>query len=366
MTDPVPDMRFRLLGNSGLRVAELALGCMTFGENVSWGADRDTSAKIYEAYRNAGGNLIDTANEIYTAGTSERLVGEFVKADRDAIVLATKYTDSLPTIDPNRGGNHRKSLRASLERSLKSLQTDYIDLLWVHAWDFMTPEEEILRALDDAVRAGKVLYIGISDAPAWVVARSNAIAELRGWSSFIGLQIEYSLVQRTVERELLPMARALDIGVVGWSPLGSGVLSGKYGGEQRPEALSKRAEAGFLPLSDRNLAIARRVGEIAKELGVSSAQVAINWVRAKGVIPILGASKPAQIDDNLACLGFTLSPGQVAALDALSAIELGFPHDFLTATRGATYGGTFDRIERHRERGIGKSRIGAAVSDGDR
>lgn len=195
-------MRYKLLGNSGLRVSELCLGTMTFGEDWGWGASLDECKIIYEAFREAGGNFIDTAN-IYTNGTSEKYVGELIASERDAIVVATKYSNGIPSPDPNGAGNHRKRMVQSVEGSLKRLNTDYIDLLWVHSWDFTTPPEEVMRSFDDLVRQGKVLYIGISDAPAWVVAQCNTMAALRGWTPFVGLQIEYSLLQRTVERELL-------------------------------------------------------------------------------------------------------------------------------------------------------------------
>jgi aryl-alcohol dehydrogenase-like predicted oxidoreductase len=200
-------MRYKLLGKSGLRVSELALGTMTFGEEWGWGASKEESRHIFEAYVAAGGNFIDTANR-YTEGTSEKFVGEFVAPERDKFVVATKYTLFMRRNDPNAAGNQRKNMVQSLEASLKRLGTDYVDLYWVHAWDFMTPVEEVLRALDDMVRAGKILYVGISDTPAWVVSQANMLAELRGWTRFVGLQLPYSLIERTPERELLPMACA--------------------------------------------------------------------------------------------------------------------------------------------------------------
>src|SRR5712675_1590360 len=227
-------MRYRLLGNSGLRVSEAALGTMTFGDDWGWGAAKDESRKVYDAFREAGGNFIDTAN-FYTNGTSESFLGEFMKDHRQSVVLATKYTMSAPGTDPNAAGNQRKNMMQSVEASLKRLQTDYIDLYWVHMWDQITPVEEVMRALDDLVRAGKVLYTGVSDAPAWWIAQANTLADLRGWSPFIGLQIEYSLIERTVERELIPMAKALNVGLLAWSPLANGVLTGKCHGYGSPE-----------------------------------------------------------------------------------------------------------------------------------
>src|ERR687887_2452388 len=220
-------MKYYLLGKSGLRVSEICLGAMTFGEEWGWGASKEECHKIFNSYVDAGGNFIDTANK-YTEGTSEKYIREFIASDRDRFVLATKYTSNTRRADPNAGGNHRKNMIQSLEASLKRLNTDYIDLYWVHAWDPLTPTEEMMRALDDMVRAGKILYIGVSDAPAWIVSQANTLASLKGWTEFTGLQIEYSLIERTSERELLPMASALDVGVTAWSPLGGGVLTGKY------------------------------------------------------------------------------------------------------------------------------------------
>jgi aryl-alcohol dehydrogenase-like predicted oxidoreductase len=227
MTNALSLDSYRLLGRSGLRVSPLALGTMTFGTDWGWGSDRDEAKRILDAYLDRGGNFIDTANK-YTNGTSERLIGELVGDRRERLVLATKYTLTMRPGDPNAGGNHRKNMVRSVEASLERLKTDYIDLLYLHAWDATTPVEEILRAMDDLVRAGKVLYVGISDTPAWQVSRMQAIADLRGWAPLVALQIEYSLIERTVERELIPMAQEMGLGVIPWSPLASGVLTGKY------------------------------------------------------------------------------------------------------------------------------------------
>ena len=241
----------------------------------------------------------------------------------------------------------------SVEGSLKRLNTDYIDVLWLHTWDFMTPVEEVMRAFDDLIRAGKVLYIGISDTPAWVVSQCNTLAELRGWTQFIGLQIEYSLIQRAGERELLPMAHTLDIGVTAWSPLASGWLTGKYSkgndsGESR--RLDDEMMEGFVDKSDRNLAIAKEVDKIAEKIGHSSSQVALSWLLGKGVIPIVGARKVSHVEDNLKCVDVKLSTEQIKQLDDISQIELGFPHDFFKAdmVRNFVYNGTFDKIKNHR------------------
>jgi aryl-alcohol dehydrogenase-like predicted oxidoreductase len=341
-------MRYKLFGRSGLRVSELCLGTMTFGPNWGWGADKDECKKIFDAFAEAGGNFIDTANR-YTEGTSEEYVGEFVATDRDHFVVATKYTLFDRQKDPNFSGNHRKNMVRSLETSLKRLKTEYIDLFWVHAWDFTTPVEEVMRGLDDLGRAGKVLYVGISDSPAWLVAQANTLADLRGWSRFVGLQVQYSLVDRAPERDLLPMARAFDIAVTAWGALGSGVLSGKY---NRPDQADEQGRAAMWGrISERNLAIAQATVDIAAEIECSPAQAALNWVRQQPgvIIPILGARTLAQVEDNLACLNYTLSPEQLARLNQVSQIELGFPHEFLTleGVRDLIYGGTFSLIDNH-------------------
>ena len=277
-------MKYRLLGNSGLRVSEAALGAMTFGEEWGWGAAKEEAQKVYETYRAAGGNFVDTAN-VYTNGTSERFVGEFVKDHRERVVLATKYTNAAPGDDPNASGNQRKSMMQAVEASLKRLQTDYIDLYWVHIWDQITPVEDVMRGLDDLVRQGKVLYVGISDAPAWWVARANTLAELRGWSPFVSLQIEYSLAERTVERELVPMAKALSLGLTAWSPLASGLLTGKYHGEGKAEngRLSDGRMKEFLPEEDRAARIVSAVRSVSRQVDRSMAQVALAWLRYREV-----------------------------------------------------------------------------------
>src|SRR5574341_613339 len=314
MTEPgrEGEMRYKLLGRSGLRVSELSLGAMSFGEEWGWGASKEESRRIFEAFAEAGGNFIDTAN-YYTNGTSERFVGEFIGRERERYVIATKYTLNMRPDDPNGGGNHRKNLVQSLEQSLRRLGTDYVDLFCVHAWDPLTPQEEMMRALDDAVRAGKVLYVGISDAPAWVVARSNAVAELKGWTPFAGLQIPYSLIERTPERELLPMAEALDLAVTAWGTLGGGVLTGKYrAGKERPRDARYGSETawGDIYLTDRNLRIAAEVARVAEETGRTPSQVAIAWTRRPGeglLIPIIGATKLSQLRDNVGSLELKLS-----------------------------------------------------------
>jgi len=307
---------------------------MTFGEEWGWGAAKDESRKVYDAFREAGGNFIDTAN-LYTNGESESFLGEFMKGHRESVVLATKYTNAAPGKDPNAAGNQRKNMAQAVEASLKRLQTEYIDLYWVHIWDQLTPVEEVMRGLDDLVRAGKVLYVGISDAPAWWIAQANTLASLRGWSPFIGLQIEYSLIERTVERELIPMAKALNIGVTAWSPLAGGVLTGKYHGKASsdqnggPGRMNGEMMKDFLPEQQRADRVVAAVKSVADEADSSLAQVALAWLRSRPVpvIPIIGARKLSQLQDNLASLEVTLSSDQVQTLDEASGIELGFPYD---------------------------------------
>lgn len=269
---------YRLLGRSGLRVSPMALGTMTFGTDWGWGADEAESRKLFDAYVERGGNFIDTANN-YTNGTSERLVGQFARGRRDQLVIATKYTCWTRQGDPNSGGNHRKSLIASVESSLRRLQTDYIDLLYLHIWDGTTPVQEILRGLDDLVRSGKVLYVGISDTPAWQVSRMQAIAELRGWTPLVALQVEYSLIERTTERELIPMADEMGLGVLPWAPLAKGVLTGKYTrtdlGRTDSTQTRKNLAVAAGVLSERGLAIADAVRDLANEIGGTPAQVAM-------------------------------------------------------------------------------------------
>ncbi len=337
-------MKYRLLGKSGLRVSELALGTMTFGETWGWGASKDVSRQIFDGYASAGGNFIDTANR-YTEGVSEEYVGEFIAADRGHFVVATKYTLFSRRDDPNASGNHRKNMVQSLEASLKRLGTDYVDLFYVHAWDYTTPVDEVMRGLDDLVRAGKVLHAGISDTPAWVVSQANMLAELRGWSRFVSLQIRYSLLDRAAERDLLPMASSLDLAVTPWSVLGAGVLSGKYG---RDRGGAVQGRAARWELKDRDFSIAEAVATVAGEIGCAASQVAINWVRQQPgtLIPLIGARTVEQLRDNLASLDNPLTPEQIARLDEASAIELGFPHDFLASNevRDLVFGGTYHRI----------------------
>ena len=341
-------MRYRLLGRSGLRVSELALGTMTFGPKWGWGASKEESRRIFDAYVAAGGNFVDTANR-YTEGTSERFVGEFVAADRERFVLATKYTLFSRRDDPSASGNSRKNMVQSLEASLKRLGTDYVDLFWVHAWDFTTPVEEVMRGLDDLVAAGKVLYVGISDTPAWVVAQANTLADLRGWSRFVGLQIRYSLVDRAAERDLLPMARSLEhrgdaLERVGcWRPFrqvwwafkrdcdrtrGSmGPERTRLGDRRRSDGSSRENRTNTLAGSD--------------QLGPPT---------ARGDHPADRRETAAQLNDNLSCLDFALTADQMEQLSAVSKIELGFPHDFLASNEvlDLVTGGMHGKLDNHR------------------
>jgi aryl-alcohol dehydrogenase-like predicted oxidoreductase len=331
---------YRLFGNSGLRVSPLSLGTMTFG--AEWGSDKKASRKIFDAYAERGGNFIDTANK-YSGGVSEEFIGEFIKGRRDRFVLATKYTGSMDPSDPNAGGNHRKSLRRSVEDSLKRLDTDYIDLLWLHVWENRTPWDEILRTLDDLVSEGKILYIGASDTPAWQVARANEMAKWRNFEPFIGLQIEYSLAQRTPERDLIPMAQEFDLAVTPWSPLAGGVLLGKY-----DESDLRQAEAGEVAddsraglnqainlLNERNIELGQTVVRLAEKINCTPAQLALRWnLDQPGITaPIIGARTLGQLEDNLGCLSVDIPHSVMEELNEASQIDLGFPHDFLNTNQ---------------------------------
>jgi aryl-alcohol dehydrogenase-like predicted oxidoreductase len=333
-------MRYKLLGRSGLRVSELCLGTMTFGDDWGWGAPKDESQKIFDRFVDGGGNFIDTANN-YTNGTSEKFIGEFVKTDRDHFVIATKYTLSERETDPNFGGNHRKNMRRSVEGSLRRLNTDHIDLLWLHMWDGMTPMEEVMRALDDLVRADKVLYVGISDTPAWVVSQANTLADLRGWSRFVAYQGEYSLASRAPERDILPMTNAFDMTFLPWGLLEGGELTGKYNSASDEPKRSKDT-------SERIKSIAAELMKLAHEIGCTPSQVALNWARQRPfhMIPIIGARSEKQLKDNLGCLDFELTSDQIERLNEASPIDLGFPHSFLGSdhVRGLIFGKTFNQI----------------------
>lgn len=316
---------------------------MGFGTEAGWGADKAASFNIMEAFANAGGNFLDTAN-IYKLGTSEKIIGEFIQPrDRDFFVIATKYSLKDNTTNPNASGNNRKNMMRSVEQSLKRLQTDFIDVLYLHVWDNLTPIDEILRGLDDLIHQGKVNYAAISDTPAWIVSKGNTMAELMGWSQFIALQVEYSLLQRTPERELIPMAKHYDMTVTPWAPLAGGALTGKYlkGGQGRVKPESNRRD-------ENSTRITREVMAIAEKLNVEPGHVALQWTRQQNFecIPIVGATKLEQLEENLNSINLILSDEDLKALDAASAIDLGFPGKFFReeGVRQNNFGGFYNRI----------------------
>jgi len=321
------------------------LGTMGFGTENGWGADKETSFKIMERFAEAGGNFLDTAN-IYKFGTSEKIIGEFISDhDRDYFVLATKYSLHDNKTNPNASGNNRKNMMRSVEASLKRLQTDFIDVLYLHIWDDLTPIDEVLRGLDDLIKQGKVNYAAISDTPAWIVSKGNTLAELMGWSQFIALQIEYSLLQRTPERELIPMAKHFGMTVTPWAPLAGGALTGKYlrGEKGRIKEDSNR-------LNDNSQRITKEVIAIAEKLDAEPSHVALKWTMQQplSVIPIVGATKLEQLEQNLKTIDVTIPEEDMKHLDEVSAIDLGFPMKFFKeeAVQMNTYGGFYDKIEK--------------------
>ena len=340
----MPLNHYVTLGRSGLRVSPLCLGAMTFGDDWGWGSSVKDSEAIIDRFLERGGNFIDTANA-YTKGHSEKIIGDHLGRHpnrRDRVVIATKFLSNLYNGDPNGGGGHRKAIHSACEQSLRRLQTDYIDLYWLHAWDAWTPIEETLRALDDLVASGKVRYIGFSDTPAWKCAEAQITARFRGWTPLIALQIEYSLLERTVEGELIPMARELGMGVTPWSPLKSGVLSGKYTRDKHGQHEAGRGPWATSALGDKTYDLLDEMGRVAKELGTTVARVAIAWVQGRpGVTStIIGARTLPQLDDNLAALDVTLTAEHVSRLDALSTPRLNFPADFLANGAAFYHGGT--------------------------
>jgi aryl-alcohol dehydrogenase-like predicted oxidoreductase len=340
------------LGNSGLRVSPFCLGAMTFGEDWGWGSSVPESESIMARFLERGGNFIDTAN-VYTKGHSEQIIGDFIgraRSRRDRVVIATKFFGNLYPGDPNGGGAGRKGVVAACEQSLRRLQTDYIDLYWLHAWDRFTPIDETMRALDDLVRTGKVRYLGLSDTPAWKVAQAQTLAQCRGWAPLVALQIEYSLLERTVEGELIPMALEMGLGVTPWSPLRGGALSGKYTRDNVHTAKADRGERVTAYLNEKGYAIIDELIRISHELNTNPAAVALAWVQGRpGVAStIIGARRLDQLDANLAALDLRLSAGDVAALDKLSEPTLNFPAQFLQiagmfAHNGATVNGEASR-----------------------
>src|ERR1700694_902532 len=345
-------MRYRLLGKSGVRISEVALGTMTFGEDWGWGASPEVSARMLDLFADAGGNVIDTA-DVYTNGTSETIVGDLLKGRRDRFVLATKFTHQTGPADPNSAGNHRKKIVTSIEASLRRLQTDHIDLYWVHARDVLTGVEELMRALDDQVRLGKVLYPAVSDWAAWEIAEANTAARLRDWSPFTAVQLRYNLLDRSPERELLPMAAAFDLPVFAWGPLAEGRLTGKY----LSGKTTGRMTEGWGPYTRLGSDdIVREVVAIAHEIGSSPAQVAISWVRQQpgSVIPLIAARTEEQFRDNLAALDVHLSTQQLDRLDAPSRPTLGFPADVMreAAVVSGLYGAQLPDIDDSRAEAV--------------
>ncbi|MCW3836986.1 aldo/keto reductase [Sphingomonas canadensis] len=325
-------MRYKLFGRTGLRVSEVALGTGTFGQTWGWGADFETSKLLFDRFVDAGGNLFDCADG-YQNGEAETYLGKLIARDRDAFAVSTKYTTAGGAKALLKTGNSRKAMMHGIEGSLRRLGTDYVDIFWVHLSDLVTPMEEILRGLDDVVRSGKARYAGISDFPAWRISRGAAIAEMRGWTPVSAVQIEYSLAERSAEREFLPMAQALGMAVAVWSPLGGGLLSGKY--RRGEEGRRQRGGGAVRAISpEREDALLDAVEAVAAQTGATPAQVAIAWVRSRELpgsplIPILGARTAEQLEENLGAVALRLDAEQLAALDAASAIVLGFPHDLL-------------------------------------
>jgi aryl-alcohol dehydrogenase-like predicted oxidoreductase len=338
MSQPITQLdRYRLLGNSGMRVSPLCLGTMTFGTEWGFGSDLEESRRILDLYAERGGNFLDTAN-IYTGGSSESYIGQILQNRRDKFVIATKYSLNTDPTNPNAGGNHRKALVTAIEASLKRLNTDYIDLYWLHAWDYRNSIEEVMRAMDDMVKQGKILSIGLSDIPAWVVSEGQAIAKLRGWTQVSAIQLEYSLVERTSEAELLPMAWHNNITPTAWSPLAGGALSGKYsredlqGSEGSQDGSTRKGNIKAMgQLNERSLAIVDVVKEITKEVDRSPSQVSLNWlVQQPGKpIPIIGARKVSHLEDNIGALDFTLSTEQIDRLNKASSFAMPFPYSFI-------------------------------------
>jgi aryl-alcohol dehydrogenase-like predicted oxidoreductase len=337
------------LGHSGLRVSPLCLGTMTFGTEWGWGSEEDTARGVFDRYIDAGGNFIDTADG-YTEGHSEELLGKFIgeRGLRDRVVLATKFTFNLEVGNPNAGGNGRKNIYRALEGSLRRLQTDYIDLYWLHAWDTITPVEEVVSTLNDLVRSGKIRYYGFSDTPAWYVARAKTLADKEGKVPLVALQLEYSLVERNIEREHVPASQELGLGITPWSPLAGGFLSGKYRrdgdtgvGEGRLDLV--KDNPAFDPFHERNWQILDQLVNAARQIGKSPAQVALNWVATQPGITstIIGATRTTQLDDNLRSIGFDIPADLRKRLDDVSALEPVHPYKFFNPEmQGMLSGGT--------------------------
>ncbi|NWB29816.1 aldo/keto reductase [Pseudomonas gingeri] len=334
-------MHYKVLGRrSGLRVSELALGAGNFGTGWGHGAERDEAKRIFDGYLEAGGNFIDTANG-YQAGQSEVMVGEFIAAERHSLVVATKYTmGTTPSAGISHTGNNRKNMVRAVEESLKRLNTEHIDLFWAHISDGLTPMEEILRGFDDLVRSGKILYAGLSNFPAWRIARADLLAEIRGYAPIVAIQAEYSLAERSAERDLLPMAEALGLGATLWSPLGGGLLTGKYRESSENTRASKLGRLIHVEKNARDSALIDTLLAVAKELGATPTHVAIAWLREQAkrsvtsLIPILGPRTREQLDGTLGALQVRLSPEHLARLDEVSSVVPGVPHAIIAEATG--------------------------------
>ncbi len=324
-------MKYKLLGRTGIRVSELCLGTMTFGPEWGWGSDKNESKKIYDAFVNRGGNFFDTAN-VYTKGTSEKLLGEFVKSERENMVIASKFSLSEDGVI-NKAGNHRKNMNQSLDQTLKNLGTDYVDLYYVHAWDFTVRPEELMRNLEYLVSSGKVLSIGISDTPAWIMSKCNTIAEQKGWTPFSACQVEYSLTEHTADREILPCSASFDMTLCGFSPLAAGMLTGKYNNPtDEPRRMDLRKSHR---LSKRNLAISQQLLDLCKQWNLSPAAVALKWsmLQFQNSSPIFGARTLKQVQENLTALDFEISEEQMTRLNEIAFIEGNNPNSFLDLPR---------------------------------
>ncbi|HLK68942.1 MAG TPA: aldo/keto reductase [Bryobacteraceae bacterium] len=329
----MPLSEYVTLGRSGLRVSPLCFGTMTFGTEWGWGADEETCGQLLETYLQAGGNFLDTA-DLYTLGKSEEICGRLIRDRglRDRIVLATKFSFNAERRNPNAGGNGRKNIYRAIEGSLRRLQTDYIDLYWMHIWDGTTPVEEVVDSMNDLVRSGKVRYVGFSDVPAWYAARAQTIAQFAPSERIIALQLEYSLVERAIEREHIPAAHELGMGICPWSPLASGFLAGKYKrgekGGGRLDTMNASGNPGFEKFTDRNWSILDVLLEVAKEIGRPAAEVTLNWVATQPGISsvIIGATKPSQLESNLRSLDFTIPAELRARLDEAGKPETAHPY----------------------------------------
>lgn len=341
-------MRYQVFGNTGLKVSELALGAMTFGEEWGWGSSKAESRAVFEAYASAGGNFIDTA-DVYTGGSSERILGELMGAERDRFVVSTKFTAGPAAKDPNAAGNSRKHMVRSLEASLARLGTDHVDVYWVHVWDYLTPIEEVMQAFDDLVRSGKVLYVGLSDTPAWVVARGQTLAEAHGATRLASVQIQYSLTERRVEADYFTLAETLDLAICCWSPLDQGLLTGKYAatGGLASESLRSALHGESIPTA--KAPIVAELVAVAQELGCSPAALALRWIRRRSprAIPIIGARTRPQLEDSLGAIDLVLPDAQLERLERVSRVAQAWPHEMLSspAQTGFTYGGYLDRID---------------------